>query len=90
MPNLILLDLMMPDVTRFEVVDALREEETTRQIPIMVLTAKILTSEDKRLLNGHVAAVFQRNSVAGPELLDWLRGIVASRSGAPAPTLQPN
>jgi len=90
MPNLILLDLMMPDVTGFEVVEALREEETTRQIPIMVLTAKILTSEDKRLLNGHVAAVFQRNSVAGPELLAWLRGIYASRSGAPAPTLQPN
>jgi len=90
-PNLILLDLMMPGVTGFEVVEALREEEATKQIPIMVLTAKILTSEDKRLLSGHVAAVFQRNSVAGPELVAWLRGIVASRTGAvAAPTLQPN
>jgi len=89
-PSLILLDLMMPGVTGFEVVEALREEETTRQIPIMVLTAKILTSEDKRLLSGHVAAVFQRNSVGGPELVDWLRGIVASRTGAEVPALQPN
>ena len=32
--------------------------------------------EDKRSLNGHVAAIFQRNSVAGTELIEWLRGIV--------------
>jgi hypothetical protein len=35
----------------------------------MVLTAKILTAEDKRALSGHVAAIFERNSVAGPELM---------------------
>jgi len=79
MPNLILLDLMMPDLTGFDVVEALRVEEATRSIPIMVLTAKELTEVDKRALNGQVAAIFQRNSVAGTELIAWLRGIVAQR-----------
>ena len=78
-PNLILLDLMMPLVTGFDVVEALRSDETTRSIPVMVLTAKELTAADKRALNGHVAAIFQRRSVAGTELVDWIRGLVAKR-----------
>jgi len=79
MPSLILLDLMMPGLTGFDVVEALRGEEATRSIPIMVLTAKTLTEDDKRALNGQVAAIFQRNSMAGPELTGWLQGIVAHR-----------
>ena len=78
-PNLILLDLMMPEVSGFDVVEALRTEESTRAIPIMVLTAKELTEDDKKVLNGQVAAIFQRNSVADAELTKWLRGIVAKR-----------
>jgi hypothetical protein len=45
----------------------------------MILTSKILTDDDKRALNGQVAAIFQRNSVAGTELTAWLHGIVANR-----------
>jgi signal transduction histidine kinase/DNA-binding response OmpR family regulator len=78
-PDLILLDLLMPEVTGFDVVEALRSDETTRAIPIMVLTAKELNADDKRALNGNVAAVFQRNSVGGAELVEWLRGLVAKR-----------
>jgi CheY-like chemotaxis protein/nitrogen-specific signal transduction histidine kinase len=85
MPNLILLDLMMPGLSGFDVVEALRTKEQTRSIPIMVLTAKTLTEDDKRALNGQVAAIFQRNSVAGPELTAWLRGIVAKRHIPPTP-----
>ena len=77
MPNLILLDLMMPGLSGFDVVEALREKEATRSIPIMVLTAKELTVADKSALNGQVAAIFQRDSVAGTELTAWLRSIVA-------------
>jgi PAS domain S-box-containing protein len=79
LPNLILLDLVMPDLNGFDVVEALRVEETTRSIPIMVLTAKALTVADKRALNNQVAAIFQRKSVAGTELIAWLRDIVAKR-----------
>ena len=78
-PNLILLDLMMPGLTGFDVVESLRAQEVTRSIPIMVLTAKTLTEDDKRNLNGEVAAIFQRNSVAGTELTGWLRRILAKK-----------
>ena len=81
-PHLILLDLMMPDVTGFDVVEALRTDVATRLIPIMVLTAKELTIDDKAALNGHVAAIFQRNSLAGPELIAWLRGFIAKEHAA--------
>jgi signal transduction histidine kinase/DNA-binding response OmpR family regulator/CHASE3 domain sensor protein len=75
-PHLILLDLMMPGMTGFDVVAALRGDESTRSIPIMVLTAKVLTEEDRRQLNGQVAAVFERDSLAGPELIGWLHQLV--------------
>ncbi len=78
-PNLVLLDLMMPGVTGFDVVEALRDDEGTRSIPIMVLTAKSLTVDDKKTLNGQVAAIFERNSVAGTELTAWLQQIVTQR-----------
>ena len=76
--DLVLLDLMMPRVSGFDVVEALHADEKTRSIPIMVLTAKDLTSEDKRQLNGHVAAVLSRGSTGAPDLLDWLQRLVTS------------
>jgi len=82
LPQLILLDLMMPGVSGFDVVEALRADSATRSIPIMVLTAKELTTEDKAALNGQVAAIFQRNSLAGSELVEWLRGFVANERAA--------
>jgi CheY-like chemotaxis protein/anti-sigma regulatory factor (Ser/Thr protein kinase) len=80
LPDLILLDLMMPEVTGFDVVESLRADGATRQIPIMVLTAKVLSPEDKRVLNGQVAAIFQRSSVAGTELIDWLHGLATNKA----------
>jgi len=75
-PHLVLLDLMMPGVSGFDVVEALRSDSSTSSIPIMVLTAKQLTEEDRRQLNGQVAAVFERNSLAGPELIGWLHKLL--------------
>ncbi len=81
-PQLILLDLMMPDVTGFDVVEALRIDDATRKIPIMVLTSKQLTKGEKAALNGCVAAVFERNSFAGSELVAWLRAFVTEGRAA--------
>ena len=67
---------MMPGVNGFEVVETLRAAEATRSIPVMVLTSKKLTTEDKLALNGCVSAIFERSSVAGSELVAWLREFV--------------
>src|ERR1700730_2764854 len=68
-PDLVLLDLMMPDVTGFDVVEALRSDSTTHAIPIMVPTAKDRTEAKKQQLNGHVSAVPSRRSTGTADLL---------------------
>jgi CheY-like chemotaxis protein/anti-sigma regulatory factor (Ser/Thr protein kinase) len=79
LPDLILLDLMMPEVSGFDVVEALYAEKSTRSIPIMILTAKDLTEGDKRQLNGHAKAILARGSTGGPDILAWLDRIMAKR-----------
>ena len=81
-PDLIVLDLMLPEISGFDVVEALRTDESTRSIPIMVLTAKDLTSDDKRQLNGHVAAILSRGATGAPDLLGWLNRLVTARTPA--------
>jgi DNA-binding response OmpR family regulator len=72
-PSLVLLDLMMPDVSGFEVVKALRADPVTQRTPIMILTARHLTQADKRHLNGHVSTILGRGSSSAADLLDHLR-----------------
>lgn len=61
-PDLLLLDLMMPEVSGFDVVEALREKSETAAIPIIVVTAKTLTVDERAQLNGHVTAVIEKAS----------------------------
>ncbi|TME04803.1 MAG: response regulator [Chloroflexi bacterium] len=80
-PDLVLLDLMMPEVTGFDVVEALRANESTRDTPIMVLTATSLSEADKRLLNGRVSKILSRGSVATTDIVGLLKRVVAHRNG---------
>jgi signal transduction histidine kinase/CheY-like chemotaxis protein len=75
-PDLVLLDLMMPDVNGFDVVKALRADPVTQRTPIMILTARHLTQADKRHLNGHVSTILSRGSDSAADLLDHLRQLV--------------
>jgi PAS domain S-box-containing protein len=59
-PDLIVLDLMMPTVNGFDVVDALRGHAETAGIPIVVVTATQITPEDRARLNGYVSAVMEK------------------------------
>ena len=80
-PDFVLLDLMMPEVTGFDVVEALRADESTREVPILVLTAANLTEEDKRMLNGRVSQILKRGSVASSDIVGLLKRVVAHRNG---------
>ena len=60
LPDVILLDLMMPDVNGFDVVEALKLRADTARIPILVVTAKEITAEDRAKLNGYVAAIMEK------------------------------
>ena len=60
LPDLIVLDLMMPEVNGFDVVEALNEHPDTARIPILVVTAKEITAEDRAKLNGYVTAIMEK------------------------------
>ena len=57
LPDLMVLDLMMPDVNGFDVVKALNERPDTAGIPILVVTAKDITDADRSKLSGHVTGI---------------------------------
>jgi len=61
-PDLIVLDLMMPEVTGFDVVDALKTSQETAQIPIIILTAKVITDKDRKALNGGILKIVKKSN----------------------------
>jgi CheY-like chemotaxis protein/two-component sensor histidine kinase len=60
LPDLIVLDLMMPDVNGFDVVTALQDQAETARIPILVVTAKHITEVDRKKLNGYVMTIMEK------------------------------
>ena len=60
LPNLILLDLLMPEVSGFDVVTALNEHPETADIPILIVTAKHVNPDDRARLNGYVTAIMEK------------------------------
>ena len=68
-PDLVLLDLIMPVLDGFGVLEAMREREALRNIPVIVLTARILTGHDMARLQQGVAAVLSKGLFSGPEVL---------------------
>ncbi|MGH7538357.1 MAG: response regulator, partial [Gemmatimonadales bacterium] len=76
---LVLLDLVMPEMDGFEFLDALRRRPDAAGIPVVVITAKDLTEEDRRRLNVGVTRVVEKRG-RGPEaVLAEVRGVVAGR-----------
>ncbi len=68
-PSVVLLDLMMPEVDGFEFLEALRDREEGRHIPVVVLTAKDVDEEDRRRLRGRVEKVLQKGAYRREDLL---------------------
>ena len=88
-PSVVLLDLLMPGMDGFEVVEALRAEPGTKGIPVVILTSKSMTPQDKQRLKGRITYVarkteFDLSGLAG--LLRWAstsRQPSDSESGCP-------
>ncbi|MES1982542.1 MAG: PAS domain S-box protein [Pseudomonadota bacterium] len=61
LPDLILLDLMMPEVSGFDVVNALKSRPETARIPIVIMTAKRITAEEREMLSGNVVKIMEKS-----------------------------
>jgi PAS domain S-box-containing protein len=84
LPCLVLLDLMMPEMDGFAFLRELRARPEWRSVPVVVLTAKDITAEDRRRLEGRADRVIQKGSMSLRDLAGELRRIVgdADRDGA--------
>lgn len=69
-PDLVLLDLMMPGMDGFTVVEQMKADETLHDIPIIVITAATLTAAEKARLQGKVRATLRKGSFVDTELIE--------------------
>ena len=76
LPDLIILDLMMPEVDGFGVLDALKANPQTAQIPVVVVTAKELSPAEKQRLHGQIHALMQKGEFMNDELMDEIRAML--------------
>ncbi len=77
-PELILLDLMMPEMDGFQFLEEVRKQEGWRSIPVVVVTAKNLTPEDRLVLSGSVTQILEKGAYSQEELLREIRDLVAA------------
>jgi threonine synthase len=75
-PDLIILDLMMPEVDGFAVLDALKANQDTANIPVVVVTAKELTSDEKDRLRGQIHSLMQKGEFLSDDLANEVRALV--------------
>jgi len=71
-PDLVILDLVMPDVDGFDVVAAIRRDREMSRVPILVHTAKTLTSEDRVRLEGKVESIVEKAEFQPERFLELL------------------
>jgi CheY-like chemotaxis protein len=80
LPDLIVLDLMMPEVDGFDVVKALHDHPETERIPILVLTAKQITDEDRARLKGYVTSIIDKVEVDREHFAAEIRRVTSPRT----------
>ncbi|MCC6554514.1 MAG: response regulator [Polyangiaceae bacterium] len=72
-PDAVIVDLMMPEMDGFELIEEVRLDERRRRIPLIVLTAKEISGEDRARRDGSVDRVFRKGDFTRQELIDEIR-----------------
>ncbi|HSJ86793.1 MAG TPA: pyridoxal-phosphate dependent enzyme, partial [Anaerolineales bacterium] len=75
-PDLIILDLMMPEVDGFAALDELRSKPDTANIPVIVATAKELTVDEKSRLQGQIQSLMMKGDFMNDEFLEEVRSLI--------------
>jgi signal transduction histidine kinase/DNA-binding LacI/PurR family transcriptional regulator/AraC-like DNA-binding protein len=85
-PDLVLLDLMMPDVDGFQVLEKLRGNVRTALIPVIIITGKILSYEDVKRLDAPKVVLQTKGILSDLESATEIRRVLAANSSLPQPT----
>ncbi len=76
LPDLVILDLMMPEMDGFTVIEALRAKPETATIPVIVATAKELTPDEKNRLGGQIQSLMQKGDFLNDEFLEEVKSLI--------------
>jgi threonine synthase len=82
LPDLIISDLTMPNMDGFQVIEELRADERTRHIPVIVVSARDITTIEREMLNRHVEAHYQKGSLSIREFVDQVVGVIEHKNAA--------
>jgi CheY-like chemotaxis protein len=74
-PDLVLLDLLMPELDGFAVIEAIRARADLAGLPVLVVTAADLTGEDRERLNGHIQALLSKDRLSAEKLRRHLEAL---------------
>ncbi len=86
-PALVLLDLLMPCMDGFEFLTAFRQDSTWRDVPVVVLTAKDLTEDDRRRLNGSVQKILSKGMGSLNDLLSEVEWFLTNHANKARPAV---
>jgi len=81
LPDLIVTDLTMPGIDGFGLVEELKLDPRTKEIPIVVVSAKDITAEERKRLNGHIEAVYQKGSLPPRKFVDQVIHTIEDKNG---------
>jgi threonine synthase len=76
LPDLIILDLMMPEIDGFAVLDELKANPDTAMIPVIVVTAKELSPEENERLRGQIHSLLQKGEFMNDEFIDEISSLI--------------
>jgi threonine synthase len=81
LPDLVVLDLTMPNLDGFSVLEELKRDERTRHIPVMVVTARDITEAERQRLTGRVAALYQKAALSPRGFVDQVVQVLDTKTG---------
>jgi CheY-like chemotaxis protein len=84
LPELIILDLLMPEFDGFAVLDEICGDEMIKETPIVILTNKDLTAEEKKQLIGRISFLAQKQAFTRKSLVDLVHRLTVFPAGAKA------
>lgn len=82
-PDLVVSDLTMPEMDGFTLLESLKSDPETRDIPVVVVSAKTLTPRDRSMLEGRVESLWQKGSFNTRELVDHVVSRLGSTNSSP-------
>jgi threonine synthase len=80
LPDMIVSDLTMPGIDGFGFVEELKLDPRTKDIPVVVVSAKDITDEERKRLNGHIQAVYQKGSLPARKFVDKVVQAIEEKS----------